>query len=380
MDKKRIALLGSTGSIGKNALKVIAHLSHQMEVIALAAHSNIELLYEQVQIFQPKLIAVYDSKKAKELKEVLRGIPILPGKEGVNAVATHEDADFVISAIVGSAGIEPTLKAIEAKKKVGLANKEALVVAGDLMMKRAKTNNVDIIPIDSEHSALFQCLKGEKKQEVKRLILTASGGPFRNYSKEKLLKVTPKLALNHPNWKMGKKVSIDCSTLMNKGLEVIEAKYLFDMPLDQIDIIMHPQSIIHSMVEFIDGSLLAQMGIHEMTVPIQYALTYPKRKKGFEPSFDFLKYSCLEFEPVNHKAFPCLQLAYEAIQAGGSLPCYMNAVNEVLVERFLKEDITYLEIGTKLEKLMRKHAIIPLNDLETLFAIDHMGRKEGVEI
>ena len=380
MDKKYVALLGSTGSIGKNALKVMAHLKPNIEVVALAAYSNIELLYRQAQIFSPKLLAVYEREKAKKLQKILPEIPILSGKEGIHAVATHERVNFVISAMVGFAGIEPTLKAIQAKKTIGLANKEVLVAAGDLIMRQAKANNVEIIPIDSEHSALFQCLKGEEKKGVKKLVLTASGGPFRTYSQERLLKVTPKLALKHPNWKMGKKVSIDSSTLMNKGFEVIEAKYLFDMSLDQIDVIIHPQSIIHSMVEFVDGSLLAQMGIHDMTLPIQYALTYPHRKKGLWPSFDFLKYPCLEFEPVNHKAFPCLQLAYEALQKGGSLPCYMNAVNEVLVERFLKEEITYLDIGAKLETLMGKHTVTPLYDLDTLLAVDKMGREEGKEI
>jgi len=346
-----------------------------LSVTALSAHSNIDLLEKQARLFKPELVAVFDHAKALELQKRLPKIPVLAGEEGVKAAAAHPHVDYVVSAIVGSQGIAPTLSAIQAGKTVGLANKEVLISAGELIMSEVRKAGVNLLPIDSEHSALFQCLKGEEKETVRRLILTASGGPFFRHSASELGDITPKCALNHPTWKMGNKVTIDSSTLMNKGLEVIEAHHLFDISIDQIDVVIHPQSLVHSFVEFVDGSLLAQVGEHDMKIPIQYALTYPGRKKGIAPCFDFTKYSKMEFYTPDQDRFRCLALAYEAIKTGGSLPCFMNAVNEVLVERFLKGSITWLDIGQKLEKLMEKHDVQPVADLEALLAIDQEARE-----
>jgi 1-deoxy-D-xylulose-5-phosphate reductoisomerase len=368
---KNIALLGSTGSIGTNTLVVAKHLG--LSVVALSAHSNIDRLEEQARAFSPKCIGVFDEEKALELKKRLPGMHVVGGMEGLIEVATHADAEFVVSSIVGAQGILPTLKAIEAGKTIGLANKEVLIAAGELIMESARKQNVQIIPIDSEHSAIFQCLQGECPSGILKIILTASGGPFRE--KENLENVTPNCALKHPNWTMGKKVTIDSSTLMNKGLEVIEAKFLFDVPLEKIEVVIHPQSLIHSFVEFVDGSLLAQMGEHDMKIPIQYALTYPKRRKGIVPCFDFLKYSKLEFCMPDWEKFPCLGLAFEAGRIGGTLPCFMNAANEILVERFLTHQIRWIDIGKKLEKLMTKHQSGPQENLEVLFEVDHSARE-----
>ncbi|MCB1081226.1 MAG: 1-deoxy-D-xylulose-5-phosphate reductoisomerase [Chlamydiia bacterium] len=368
---KNIALLGSTGSIGTNTLVVAKHLG--LSVVALSAHSNIDRLEEQARAFSPKCIGVFDEEKALELKKRLPGMHVVGGMEGLIEVATHADAEFVVSSIVGAQGILPTLKAIEAGKTIGLANKEVLIAAGELIMESARKQNVQIIPIDSEHSAIFQCLQGECPSGIQKIILTASGGPFRE--KEDLENVTPNCALKHPNWTMGKKVTIDSSTLMNKGLEVIEAKFLFDIPLEKIEVVIHPQSLIHSFVEFVDGSLLAQMGEHDMKIPIQYALTYPKRRKGIVPCFDFLKYSKLEFCMPDWEKFPCLGLAFEAGRIGGTLPCFMNAANEILVERFLTHQIRWIDIGKKLEKLMTKHQSGPQENLEVLFEVDHSARE-----
>jgi 1-deoxy-D-xylulose-5-phosphate reductoisomerase len=380
MKKKQIALLGSTGSIGTNTLEIAKHLSDEIEVVALAAHSNIERLEEQAHTFHPQLIAVYDKDRALELQKRLPHLLVMGGMEGLNAVAAHPKVNFVISAIVGAIAIEPTLTAIDQGKTVGLVNKEVLVAAGDLIMKRAKEKQSLLIPIDSEHSAIFQCLNGESLKEVNRIILTASGGPFRTYPQEAFSSITPEIALQHPNWNMGKKVTIDSSTLMNKGLEVIEAFYLFDLEIDQIQVVIHPQSIVHSFVEFIDGSMVAQMGVHDMKIPIQYALTYPSRKRGIVSCIDFLKYPKLEFYHPDSCRFPCLNLAYEAIREGGSMPCYMNAANEVLVDRFLNGEISWIEIGQKLEKLMLQQKSCSVHDLETVLAVDQKGRQEALSV
>ena len=373
---KKIAILGSTGSIGKNTLEVAKHLGY--EVSALSAHSNIDLLEEQALKWQPKCLAVFDKEKALELQRRLPEMVILAGIEGLIEVATIPEVDLVVSSIVGARGILPTLKAIEAGKTIGLANKEVLIAAGELIMSAAKKQAVDILPVDSEHSAIFQCLQGECFSSMRRLILTASGGPFRTYSMEELEAITPDTALQHPTWKMGKKVTIDSSTLMNKGLEVIEAKFLFDVSLEKIDVVIHPQSIIHSLVEFIDGSLLSQMGEHDMKIPIQYALTYPERKKGIVPCFDFEKYSKLEFFSPDLEKFPCLGLAYEAAEQGGTLPCFMNAANEVLVDQFLEGKISWIEIGKRLESLMGAHQAFPQESFETLLEVDQEARKMAV--
>lgn len=375
---KKIAIIGSTGSIGENTLKIAKHLKEEIKVVALAAKSNIDLLEKQAKEFHPELIAVYDKDKALELKKRLPGIEVIGGMEGVVAVATHSNVNFVVSAMTGTLGLIPTLSAIESGKDVGLANKEALVSGGALVMQLVKEKNVRLLPIDSEHSAIFQCLSGEKDSPIRRLILTSSGGPFRQLSKEELSKVSVDEALRHPTWVMGPKVTIDSSTLMNKGLEVIEAHFLFNMPVDQIDVVIHPQSIIHSMVEFTDNSIMAQMGVPSMIVPIQYALTYPKRKEGMMPPFDFVKHNQLQFFMPDLEKFRCLRLAYDAARAGGSLTCYMNAANEVLVNRCLERQISWNEIATKLDSLMSRHSIIKISSINDVLAIDELGRREAV--
>ncbi|CUI15920.1 1-deoxy-D-xylulose 5-phosphate reductoisomerase [Candidatus Protochlamydia naegleriophila] len=374
---KRIAILGSTGSIGQNALKVARHLGSDIQVVAIAARENIDLLEEQARDFAPRLIAVYNADKALELQRRLPGQTILSGMEGLLAVASHPEADMVISAMAGTVGLQPTIEAIRAGKDVGLANKEALVSGGALIMQLVAEKGVKLLPIDSEHSAIFQCLKNEPARSVRRIILTSSGGPFRTWTDQQLENVTIEQALNHPTWKMGPKVTIDSSTLMNKGLEVIEAYWLFGVDLDQIDVVVHPQSIIHSLVEFSDYSMLAQMGEPSMIVPIQYAMTYPDRQPGLLKPFDFVKNSKLEFSVPNKHTFRCLALAYEALRQGGSLPCYMNAANEVLVERFLKGEISWKEIGIQLEVLMNRHAVVAIDSLDIILAVDALAREEA---
>ncbi len=372
---KRISILGSTGSIGVNTLNVIRHL--KLQIAALAAHSNIDLLEQQAKEFSPKLIAVYDESKALELKQRLPHIEVVGGIEGLKAVATHSDANFVVSAITGTLGLIPTVAAIEANKDIGLANKEALVSGGALVTALAAKHGVKLIPIDSEHSAIFQCLNGEKKESIKRLILTASGGPFRSFSQEQLEQITVDQALRHPTWTMGPKITIDSSTLMNKGLEVIEARWLFDMPVDKIDVIIHPQSIIHSMVEYVDNSIIAQMGYTDMKIPIQYALTYPDRFPGLFELFDFTKHSTLQFFAPDLARFRCLGLAFESLKVGGTLPCYMNAANEVLVSRFINRQLSWQSIGQKLELLMTKHSSQPITSLDSILYADALAREQA---
>ena len=378
MQNKRLAILGSTGSIGRQALEVARHL--KQEVVSLAAYGSIDLLFEQIKEFHPKIVAVFDKEKALELKKKVSNVSVVAGIEGLQEAAGYDDADLVVSAITGAIGIAPTLTAIEKGKTIALANKEVLVAAGDLVMKKAQEKGVHILPVDSEHSALFQCLEHKKQEEVRRLILTASGGPFWNLSLEDLEKVTLERALKHPNWKMGPKITIDSSTLMNKGLEVIEAFYLFQRPIEEIEVIVHPQSIIHSMVEMRDGSLFAQMSEPSMIFPIQYAITWPDRAPGFLPPFPFAKYPKLEFFPMEKGRFICLDLAYEALRLGGSFPCYLNAANEVLVACFLEGKISWLEIGRKLEKLLSCHKRESLSTLEVVFAIDAAARREALLI
>lgn len=375
---KRIAVLGSTGSIGKNTLKVAEHLGKdKIQVSVLAAKENIDLLEQQAHAFQPKLIAVYNKDKARELQQRLPGFQILGGMEGLQAAAAYSEVELVISAIAGTLGLEPTVAAIKAGKNVGLANKEALVSGGALVMQLVKEHGITLIPIDSEHSALFQCLKGEPNRAVDRLLITASGGPFREYSSTQLDTVSIDQALKHPNFRMGPKVTIDSSTLMNKGLEMIEAHWLFGVPLSNIEVVIHPQQIIHSMVEFVDGSILAQMCEPTMIVPIQYAMTYPDRAPGLMKRFDFLKNAALQFSLPDMQRFRCLALAYEAIKQGGSLPCYMNAANEVLVEKFLQGKISWKDIGKKLETLMTRHRVMPVKSIEEILVTDRCAREEA---
>lgn len=375
---KSLSILGSTGSIGKNCLAVARHLGKEkVRITALAARSQIDLLEEQAREFSPEVIAVYDVEKAQELQKKIPHIPVLSGLEGLNAIAVHDSANLVIAAMSGAIGLIPTLAAIKAKKNIGFANKEVLVSGGEIVMSLVKKQGIQFVPIDSELTAIFQCLKGEPTQAVKRILITASGGPFRNFTHEQLDSVTLEHALQHPNYRMGSKVTIDSSTLMNKGLEMIEAFWLFEVPLEKIEVVVHPQQVIHSMVEFIDDSLIAQMGYTDMITPIQYAITYPQREKGTLSPFDFFKYNTLQFFPADTDKFRCLRLAYEAVRAGGSLCCYMNAANEVLVHRFLNKEIGWKEIATRLEELMFRHSICPVHSLEDVLKIDQIARKEA---
>lgn len=376
---KQLAVLGSTGSIGKNCLTVARHLGPDaVRIVALAAKSNIDLLEAQAREFHPQLIAVYEEAQARILQKRLPHIPILTGMDGLKAVATHESANLVISALNGAIGLVPTVAAIKAKKNIGFATKEVLVSGGALVMSLVRTHGIELIPIDSELTAIFQCLKGEPAKAIERLLITASGGPFRNFTAAQLEEVTLEHALNHPNYRMGAKVTIDSSTLMNKGLEMIEAHWLFQVPLEKIEVVVHPQQIIHSMVEFVDNSILAQMGDPDMLTPIQYAITYPERAKGCLKPFDFAKNHTLQFMIPDMNKFRCLKLAYEAIRTGGSLPCYMNAANEVLVHRFLNKQLAWKEIAIQLERLMSRHTVTPIRSLDDVLAVDAIARQETI--
>lgn len=374
MKQKNVVILGSTGSIGTQTLDVIDHLKSQgFKPVALAAHSQINLLEQQAHKWQPQIIAIYDQQKAFELQKRLPQQKIVTGMEGLKEVASLQEADIIVSAMSGSVGIEPTLSALKAGKNVALANKEVLVAAGELIMRTAKEHGASVIPIDSEHSALFQCLEGKDQMSVRRLLLTASGGPFLHYSRDRLSQVTLKEALVHPTWQMGIKNTIDSSTLMNKGLELIEAHFLFGITSENIEIIVHPQSVIHSMVEFIDGSILAQMSAPTMLVPIQYALSYPKRYPGLIERFNYTHFPKLEFLPPD-PGFKCINLCYYALQQGGTTPCYLNAVNEVLVERFVKGKISWIDISDRLEKLLTNYQPEKELTLEKILETDRLGR------
>lgn len=375
---KSISILGSTGSIGCNTLRTVEHLK-DFRVVALGAGKNVEKLAEQVIKFKPELVACENEECAEELRERLSDakfqIPkILVGEEGLVAVATHEKAETVVSATVGAVGFVPTLRAIEAGKRIALANKETLVMAGELMTKAARENNAEILPVDSEHNALHQCLRGESVKEVKRLILTASGGPFRTKSKTEIENSTRAEALNHPNWKMGDKITIDSATLMNKGLEIIEAKWLFGFEADKISVIVHPQSVVHSMIEMIDGSIIAQLGVTDMKHAIQYALTYPERKENCLEPLDFTKISHLDFESPDFEKFPCLRLAYEALKIGGTMPAVLNAANEIAVQAFLDERIRLSDIPRIVESVMNEHKSVTVANLEIVLELDSWAR------
>ncbi|MCK4258696.1 MAG: 1-deoxy-D-xylulose-5-phosphate reductoisomerase [Halanaerobiales bacterium] len=373
---KKIAILGSTGSIGIQTLDVVEQLD--FEVIALTANSSVETLADQAIKYRPKLVVLMNPEFVDELEYKLQGtdIKILVGMDGLIEAATHPEVDMVVNALVGAVGVLPTLEGIRASKTIALANKETLVTAGELVMAEARAVNVQVLPIDSEHNAIFQALHGEDKLKVSRLILTASGGPFRNYSKEQLEMVTPAQALKHPNWDMGGKITIDSATLMNKGLEVIEAHWLFGIDYDQIDVVVHPQSIIHSLVEFDDSSVLAELGLPDMRVPIQYALAYPERQKNSLERLDLAKIGQLTFEAPKRDLFPCLNLAIRAGKRKGTLPAVMNAANEVAVHKFLKGEITFMEIPRLIEKVMEKHKVVDSPDLKQILAADEWARKE----
>ncbi len=381
---KAISILGSTGSIGRNTLKVIEHLG-DTRVVAMAAGQNIALFAEQVTAFQPELVSCSDDAGAEELtRELHRRNARVPrievGERGLVAVATHDEAGTVVSATVGAVGFVPTLRAIEAGKRVALANKETLVIAGELMTAAAIKSGAEILPVDSEHNAIHQCLRGERSNEVRRLILTASGGPFRQWPAEKIADATRAEALDHPKWKMGDKISIDSATLMNKGLEVIEARWLFGVEADRISVIVHPQSIVHSMVEMVDGSIIAQLGVTDMRHAIQYALTYPKRMKNCVAPLNLAELSRLDFEEPDLGRFPCLQLAFDALRIGGTMPAALNAANEVAVRAFLDGRIRFPEIASINKAVMDQHRSEPVADLETVLRVDLAAREAASAI
>lgn len=376
---KEIVVLGSTGFVGKSTLQVVRNFKKDFTIKALCAKSNIDLLEKQIKEFSPAIVAVYDEKKAKILKKrIASNTKVVSGIKGILEVATVE-SDFVMAAMSGTLALVPIIQAIEAKRTIGVANKEILVAGGDFIVKLAKKKGALLLPVDSEHNAIFQCLKNEDPKDVSRLILTCSGGPFRSFPKKKLESVTLENALLHPTYKMGKNILINCSTLMNKGLEVIEAHFLFSVAIENIDVIIHPQSIVHSLVEFKDGSILAQMNEPDMTIPIQYALTYPNRKRCSLEKFDFKKFFKLEFFEPDFKKFICLSLAYEAAKIKKSMPIYLNAANEILVEKFLQKKIRWIDIGFILEKLLLSHKVNKISSLEDILQVDEMARKEALQ-
>lgn len=369
---KKIAILGSTGSIGTQTLDVVREHSDELQVVALAAGSNKERLKEQIKEFHPKLVSLSDEKKAQELKEELAGeqVEVVCGMEGLIEVAGADSADVVVTAVVGMMGILPTMEAIKKGKDIALANKETLVTAGHLIIPMAKEYGVSILPVDSEHSAIFQSLQGEPKAALDKILLTASGGPFRGKSAEFLETVTLEDALNHPNWSMGPKITIDSSTMVNKGLEVMEAKWLFGVDYSQIEVVIQPQSIIHSMVQYVDGTIIAQLGTPDMRVPIEYALFYPERRSLSGDRLDFSKLSQITFEKPDYKVFRGLSLAIEAGKTGGTMPTVFNAANERAVAKFLKGEIKYTDIVRSIEKCMDAHKVSAHPDLEEILATE----------
>ena len=378
---KNLSLLGSTGSIGTQALDVVRCIQnegeHAVKVTALAAHSNIKLLEEQIREFKPHAAAVFDLEAARQLKIAVADldVKILSGMEGLCALAEQEEADIVLNSVVGMVGLTPTLTALKAKKEVALANKETLVAGGELVMRTAKENSIEILPVDSEHSAIFQCLQGmHKKEDLKRIILTASGGPFFGRTKAELEKVKPADALKHPNWDMGAKVTIDSSTLMNKGLEFIEAKWLFDMEPEDIDVVVHRESIVHSLIEYQDNSVIAQLGVPDMRIPIQYALTFPRRFTSPVKQLNLADWQKLTFFTPDEETFTCLGAMKRAIEKGGTLPAAVNGANEVAVALFLKEKIGYLDIGEIANAVVDMFKAEPITCVEDVLAVDAAAR------
>lgn len=375
-EKKRIALLGSTGSIGTQTLEVVKTYPDLFEISVLTANRNVDLLIEQALIYRPNVVVVVDEAGYEKANEVLfkEGIKVYTGEEALAAVTEMDEVDIVLTALVGFSGLKPTIRAINAGKNIALANKETLVVAGEIISKLAIEKGVSIYPVDSEHSAIFQCLVGEERNPIEKIYLTASGGPFRGKKREELLNTTKEQALKHPNWEMGAKITIDSASMMNKGLEVIEAKWLFNLRNDQIDVIVHPQSIVHSLVQFEDGSMKAQMGLPDMKLPIQYALTYPYRLKTDFERFNFMNYPNLTFEKPDLETFTNLRLAYEVMEIGGNAPCVLNAANEVAVAAFLKDEIKFLQIAEVNEKTIEGVDFINHPTLDELYETDRQAR------
>jgi 1-deoxy-D-xylulose-5-phosphate reductoisomerase len=375
---KRLAILGSTGSIGRSTLSVVESFPDRFQVVALAGGRNLDLALDQAQRWRPKIISVATESDADALKSRLTGIEVVSGPAGTVRAATHPDADFVVSAIVGVAGLEATYEAVHAGKTVGLANKECLVAAGELITAEARRQGKPLLPIDSEHNAVHQCLRGGRMHEVRRIWLTASGGPFLNTPKSKFADITVEQALNHPTWKMGKRITIDSATLMNKGFEVIEACRLFNLPPEQISVIVHPQSTIHSFVEFVDGSILAQLSVTDMRLPILYALTYPDRIPS-DLNFSLSDLRHLDFSPPDVEKFPCLRLAYEAAQAGGGKTVALNAADEVAVSAFLEGSIRFQEIPVVIEEVVSETPVGNLESIKQVLAVDQNARASASE-
>ncbi len=380
---KHLSILGSTGSIGKNALQIAAMFPERYIIEALAAKNNVELLAQQVLQFRPKLVSLFDEPGARQLKKRLPkdiSVQILFGDEGYHAVATHSRVDMVVSSMVGSAGLLPTLAAIQSGKEIALANKETLVMAGEIIMQEAKKHNVRILPVDSEHSAVFQCISGQRTSDIAKILLTASGGPFLHRPRQTFDSIRIKDALNHPNWEMGKKITIDSATLMNKGLEVIEAKHLFDISEQQIEVVIHPQSIIHSMVSFRDGSVIAQLGIPDMKGAISYALSWPERLPINQPVPDFAAIGRLDFERPDMEKFPCLAHAFQACKIGGTLPAVLNAANEIAVQAFLDQKLAFIQIPDVIGQTMDSHRIDKQPNLSDITKADQWARHQANEI
>jgi len=380
---KHLSILGSTGSIGTNALEVVRRFPQNFNVAALCAKTSVEALAAQITEFEPELAAVFDADGAARLKALLPAgcaTEIVYGPSGYRQTAECSAADTVVTAMVGAAGLGPTIAAIHAGKTICLANKETLVMAGEVVMALAREKIVAVLPIDSEHSAIFQCLEGSRREDLDRILLTASGGPFRTRPREAFTKITVEDALNHPNWSMGPKITIDSATLMNKGLEVIEAKHLFDVSLEQIEVVVHPQSIIHSMVAYRDGSVIAQLGVPDMKGAIAYALSYPERLALGQPLPDFAGIGRFDFENPDLDRFPCLALAFEAARAGGTLPAVLNAANEVAVAAFLDKRIAFTDIPEIISKTMRTHTAVTNPDLEEIMAADQWAREAVTDL
>ncbi|MFD1630157.1 1-deoxy-D-xylulose-5-phosphate reductoisomerase [Pseudopedobacter beijingensis] len=381
-NKKNIAILGSTGSVGTQALDVIRANPELFRAIVLTAQSNADLLIKQALEFNPEVVVIADESKYSQLKEALAGtsIEVKAGHKALSEAVVLPEIHIVLTALVGFCGLNPTISAIKAKKHIALANKETLVVAGEIVTRLARENQVDILPVDSEHSAIFQCLVGEKQSDIEKIYLTASGGPFRGKTEDFLKSVTHHQALKHPNWSMGAKITIDSASLMNKGLEVIEAKWLFGLDVEEIDVIVHPQSIIHSIVQFRDGSMKAQMGVPDMKLPIQYALTYPSRIDSDFKRFNFLDYPSLTFEPADKKTFRNLAYAFEALEKGGNMACIVNAANEVVVAEFLKERVGFLQMSDIIERCMQDIQFMENPILEDYFQTDIETRAYAMEL
>ena len=382
MKKRQLAILGSTGSIGTQALEVLSEHSDLFEVYALTANNQVDLLINQARKYMPEVVVIANERKYPELKEALEDLPIKvwAGADAIAQMVQSEPIDMVLTAMVGYSGLRPTISAIKAGKAIALANKETLVVAGELIMKLAAEHKVPILPVDSEHSAIFQCLTGAYDNPIEKILLTASGGPFRTKSLEELATVTKAQALRHPNWTMGAKITIDSASMMNKGFEMIEAKWLFDVTPDQVQVVVHPQSVIHSMVQFEDGAVIAQLGIPDMKLPIAYAFSFPTRMRSMAPRLDFNQYSTLTFEEPDMERFRNLAFAFEAARQGGNMPCILNAANEVVVAAFLQDRIGFLQMSDVIEQTMRKASFIVNPSYEDYVATDTEARRLAAEL